>query len=180
MYVVAQDAPTDGDVYLYAWFFEWEFGQLLAADGTFPVLAELTQPLGGRYDPTVALVPGAAIAKVASAIMRGVDPEVAKDMVNLADAELAAELAAWIVTVLPGPDELSTLYSTQLTAQSMLRRTLVASHTGTGSIVTPLNVLNVIPHKEPALLVIGTNAGGTVALSQAAELLRLALDRAVG
>ena len=26
LYEVAQDAPTDGDVYLYSWFFEWEFG----------------------------------------------------------------------------------------------------------------------------------------------------------
>ena len=49
MYEVAQDAPTDGEVYLYSWFFEWEFGQLLAADGTFAVLGELSQPLGGRY-----------------------------------------------------------------------------------------------------------------------------------
>ena len=108
---------------------DWEFGQLLAADGTFAVLAELSQPLGGRYDPTVALVPTGAIHKVASAVMRGVDREVATDIANLGDVELAAELAAWIVAVLPVPDELSMLFATQLTAQSMLRRTLVASHT---------------------------------------------------
>ena len=78
MYEVADDAPTDGEVYLYSWFFELEFGQMLAADGTFAALGA---------DP-------------GRAIMKSIDKDMKADVEELGDVELAAELAAWLTAVL--------------------------------------------------------------------------------
>ena len=75
---------------------------MLAADGTFVALGVLSQPLGGRYDPTTALIPGGPIAKVASAIMKSIDKDMKADVEELGDVDFAAEIAAWLTAVLPG------------------------------------------------------------------------------
>ena len=160
---VATDFPTgDGVDDVFDWFRHVTYADLLDAENTLVICADLELCFANRFDPAV-LAEGGPTDKVCKLITTSFNPEEVAVVSDLSPAELAAEAASLLRLSLPSVDQLADYSDTAGGARRALKRQLVTSHNGNGSHVNASNVLVFISHHELLRRTVGSSASASAA-----------------